>query len=214
MRQKRFFPTLAAILALWGGACTEPPKPDAGPVGPTESEVAEREALAAFMGTREEREARAPYSPPGWPLQPGYLIASREWGNHLARHFPAWRDVDAAFWVGPRVYGAVFRVDIEAWGAAREVDPLADMVLRYYGHARQKTSWEWDHANWLDPLPPHLQGEDPEKLKRALYAPDGWSDLADARLAEIESTWTRGNWLGGYVGESDWATVGEGVRQR
>ena len=215
MRPKRLASMLAAILGLWVAACTEPPRADvANPVGPAESEATGVEALAAFMGTLEEREARAPYSPVGWPLKPGDLVTSREWGSHLARHFPGWRDVEASYWVGPRVFGAVFRVDSEAWRAAREEDPLADMMLRYYGHARQKTSWEWEHASWLDPLPSHLQREDPEKLKRALYAPGGWAQSADTRLAEIEYTWTRENWLEGYVGESNWATPSEGVQRR
>lgn len=82
MSIERFIPMLAAILALGFAAC-QPPKHDVRPAGPAESE-----ALAAFMGTREEREARAPYSPPGWPLQPGDLIPSREW-YALNRRFPS-----------------------------------------------------------------------------------------------------------------------------
>ena len=68
---------------------------------PEAAPVAEGEDLTEFMGTRAEREARAPYSPPGWPFQPGDLMTSREKHNRLDLRFGSWRGVSAPFWVGP-----------------------------------------------------------------------------------------------------------------
>lgn len=94
------------------------------------------------------------------------------------------------------VFGAVTFVDSEASKAHGN-----DAVLRYYGHARLSPTRQ-DSVRW-DSLPSHLQGEDPEKLTRVLYGqPTFW----ELDLAEIRSTWTRENWLEGYVGK--------GVRRR
>ena len=49
----------AALAAVWGGGCLPRDNP-ASPPPPLFS----AEELAKFMGTREERAARAPYSPP------------------------------------------------------------------------------------------------------------------------------------------------------
>ena len=166
-----------------------------------ENPVYSSDELAEFMGTREERAARAPYSPPGWPLKRGDVISMRR-QSELNRKFPGFcgRDAKNAFWVGdmvfgtswttsPRVsdvYGGNFIDARMAWIAAGN-DPEDEPVLLYRGHFRAYAASDCE--------PP-----------RHVRDPSGWAAvLAGVRYTGIdrynEEMWTEERWLDGYVGE-------------
>ena len=107
-----------AVAAVWGGGCL----PRDNPASPDAPLFSAKE-LAEFMGTREEREARAPYSPPGWPLRVGDTIPRNRWWE-IIESFDFYRcdapyidesprpssyvRIRGAFWVGEMVFGAEF----------------------------------------------------------------------------------------------------------
>ena len=145
------------------------------------------------MGTSAERAARAPYSPPGWPLRRGEDVGigsslSREYPERrweLEAAFPETCGIHAPFWVGDRVFGAFW------------------MVTEYIGHFREYV----DQARWFSEspehrdcrLPPHLGGEVPAALAWMPY-----DEVArDPDSFEHRPHWTRERWLAGYAGEND-----------
>ena len=111
------------LLVAAGAACAG--KPAVLPAAQVTADVPalfDAAELAEFMGTRAERAARAPYSPPGWPLQRGELV-SGERMNELSREFPSVCGIRAPFWVGDMVFGAVWHGDGEAWDGGEAARP-------------------------------------------------------------------------------------------
>ena len=133
MRPRYCILTMAALLLA---TCREPRDlPGSGLSEPPRIPARERTIdLAAFMGTPEEREARAPYSPPGWPLRRGDLI-SWERREELHREFRPWNDIRAVFWLDTLAFGAHYKTYLPP-GAYHP----ADWKLRYVGHFPQKLS--------------------------------------------------------------------------
>ena len=128
MRKAAIPLTLAALAAAMDAGCA--PRDNSVVSSPLFSAV----ELAEFMGTREERAARAPYSPPGWPLQRGDTISDarlrelkREFGHYCG-------EIRAPFWVGDMVFGAGFRSsvpdDVIIVGALPG-DHIVDTVARW-----------------------------------------------------------------------------------
>ena len=181
--------TILLTVAVLAG-CRDRPEPGPFGFGPDE--------LAAFMGTAEERAARAPYSPPGWPLQPGDTISRERW-TALLEQFPDWRGIHAPFWVGARAFGAAWQTVFPA-GATT----LAEGLVRYEGHRPQKTG-VWDDSRAMfpyvmpgDEFPAHLRGADPEALKRELYCPEC---ATGGSMEEVHGqAWTQERWLAGWTG--------------
>lgn len=180
MRTAAILLTLAAL-----AACAEPPK--AGTQPP-------KNDLAAFMGTAEERAARAPYSPVGWPLQRNEVVAGDRRRN-LEREFMggSYRFGFAPFWIGEKLFTARFMgVQIFEDGTS---------TTRYLGHFPDKIDDELffdSKYSWRDVvLPPHLRDQNPNELKRLLYREfrERWPTAA------MRAEWTRERWLAGYTGK-------------
>lgn len=116
-------------------------------------EPATAEELAALRARD-----RAPYSPPGWPLEVGDRIRfSRE--QALAEEFPGWQHSAAVFWVGDTPYGAYYTADRgDPLPGSTGLD-LAFSPLVYLGHFPVKTPKhpsEWSDWEW-QMVPPHLR---------------------------------------------------------
>lgn len=180
---------LAAAAGL--AACQELPVPGAtdgppGLVGPG----AEADPLAVFMGTRQERAARAPYSPEGWPLQRGDITTWDFRNELLEEHrFSVWDDAAAPFWIGKTVFGAYFTsIIVVPPGQTRDHSKAV-----YHGHFPEKTL-RWPPWN---ALPEHLRGRDLDELKSSLYTLRGGPLVPSAEMVE---TWTEDAWLDGFTG--------------
>ena len=190
MRNAAIVLMVAALAAAAGLVACELPVPGAtddppGLVGPG----AEADPLAAFMGTRQERAARAPYSPEGWPLRRGD-ITTWDGRNELLRRFSVWDSyVQAPFWMGKTVFGAYFTSVIGAPGQTIDHSKAV-----YHGHFPEKTlSWPP-----RDALPEHLRGRDLGELKSSLYTLLGGPLVPSAEMVE---TWTEDAWLDGFTGK-------------
>jgi len=148
------------------------------------------------MGTRAEREARAPYSPPDWPYEPGELVKSEQHtGVWLHETFGMWTmSAEAPFWVGKRVFGARWR------GA----DKPGDMWLyqEYLGHFPVRTV----DPLWFRRLPDHLADVNPVELQAVLFdsvhvwEPDGWWRTQREGMDTLPLHWTQERWIDGYTG--------------
>ena len=189
MRHAAILLTLAALAACeppeGGTNRTEPPKDD----------------LAAFMGTAQERAARAPYSPPGWPLERGEAI-SGERRRNLEREFMggSYYFGFAPFWIGEKLFTARWLTVLDGWDDQLWLEVLP---TRYLGHYPDKITsevfFEPDYP-WRDVvLPSHLRGRNPEMLKRVLYARGEFRKRWPS--TEMKAEWTRERWLAGYTGE-------------
>lgn len=191
--------SILLIPVAMAAGCAEPPKPVAtAPPGSPGSPQAERD-VAAFLGTVEDREARAPYSPPGWPLQPGDVILDLHESDAEAE-FPDWNGIADVFWLDTIAFGSAFEI---YW--PRGVTSLANAGRRYLGHFPQQVPAEYYGHYWYSaPLPPHLAGESAEDVKRWLYADEtqrsrvwtGGPLLPEAAKTE----WSRERWIAGYTG--------------
>ncbi len=202
---------LLALAAL--AACEHSPPGAAAPVPLTDADGALLlDGLGEFgplireaMETRTERAARAPYSPPGWPLRRGEDI-TRARRRELDAAFPETCGIKAPFWVGDRVFGA-------AW---RYRDPYAGVLLtadmEYVGHYREYIGdWVGEYDSWECRLPPHLGvaadgrygrvSELPAALVRIPYNEKVVRD--GDNNSEHPPYWTRELWLAGYTGEDD-----------
>lgn len=186
--------SMSAALALAAlAACEHRPPGAAAPAPLTDAEgVLLLDGLGEFgpqireaMGTRAERAARAPYSPPGWPLRRGESV-TYDRKRELNAAFPETCEIRNPFWVGDRVFGA-------SWGGTRYnghfrkyVNPL------HYSEARWR---RWENCR----LPPHLGGELPAALALIAY------DEVERHTGDFEERphWTRERWLAGYAGEDD-----------
>lgn len=141
--------------------------------------------IRAAMGTRAERQARAPYSPPGWPFRRGEVVSFERW-NEMNGKFPRACGASAAFWVGDMLFGALWA----AHGPPRMYQPSV-----YVGHVRGYIA--------RDPLPPCLRRMPPYLRERPelLYAPPGSrDDLVTGGDGRDKPEWTRERWLEGYLG--------------
>ncbi|MDE2761154.1 MAG: hypothetical protein OXK74_00010 [Gemmatimonadota bacterium] len=200
MRPNRFTLMLAAVAGLAACAGRE------GPIAYTADELAE------FMGTREERAARAPYSPPGWPLKRGDDIGERRLGE-LNGRFPH-LDCGArepygiahVFWVGDMAFGSKWGGttswvrehgdDVgEAYIAWMEAggDIMDTPLWRYLGHFRQYDDF---YPGECPDLPSHVR----DRSQVDAMLSDVWAGFAPRNP---EETWTEERWLAGYVGEGD-----------
>lgn len=157
--------------------------------------------LEAFMGTREERAARAPYSPPGWPLKIGDNISERRWDEITARFPDFGSDFDNVFWLGDMAFGAAWGTNWE-WRRANpwKISGFDDPVYRYNGHFRA-----YGLCAHLE-LPSHVR--DPSKAcfewmsekelkKKKLYSGIDFY-TTEGRPQDV---WTRERWLAGYTGD-------------
>ncbi len=215
MRPNRFTLLLAAILALGVVACEPPRNPTRGTVTPAprtdEEGVLLLDGLGdlgpriqAAMGTREERAARAPYSPPGWPLKRGDIVSDLQ-RMKLDDQFPRLCEMDVphVFWVGDMAFGAIWSSKTPAFRASIGTGkpPGLDVPsYRYVGHVHMYAGCE------LDELPPHVR--DPSKVLHWLTGTDGRGRYrkptgADYSQDRPEEIWTEERWLAGYVGEGD-----------
>lgn len=169
--------TLLTLAALAGCAIHENPAARYSP-----------EELAEFMGTREERAARAPYSPPGWPLKRGDVV-SEECRAELRRQFPDYCEgfTRNGFWVGDMAFGSSWGMDRETIPAKRD-DPW-DYI--YKGHFRA-----YGDCHKPEMLPPHVR--DPAESHFVLAGKRTGIDYSEGSAEEI---WTEERWLAGYTGE-------------
>ena len=184
--------SLFALVAVLMAACRDQ-KAAVAPAGPETGEAAE---FAEFMGTRAEREARAPYSPPGWPLQPGDLV-TRDEKFALADQFPSFEGVQAHFWIGDKVFGAAFKGAAPAIGERYARNTTVSHYLGHFPDAPRRRFGRRD-------LPPHLRDlrdQDFEKLRAALLA--GTSVRFNREYVEkMKTEWTRERWIAGYTGDA------------
>lgn len=145
--------------------------------------------LAAFMGTREERAARPPYSPSGWPLKPGDEISDRR-RYELNRQFPRFCSfVNNVFWVGDMAFGAIFSDTKWFREHPGELPGYDDPIFRYLGHGRAFGGCA------KEDLPPHVR--DPSKALHWFANTYTGVDFSEGRPDEI---WTEERWLDGYTG--------------
>ena len=124
-----------------------------GTKDPAPLEQAEAEARAALRDMD-----RAPYSPPGWPLEIGDGIHFGQ-KQDLEDRFPGWQGSTSVFWAGDRPYGAYYSYESgNLPGTPAEHDWLGHYFV-YEGHYPVKTGdhpdewvwWEWEM------VPPHLR---------------------------------------------------------
>ena len=213
MRAWTIFPPALVPAAIATGCVTDENSPAA--YGPDE--------LAAFMGTPEERAARAPYSPPGWPLMPGDLASDGGAGDpggaypdmqELHSRFPGSCGLDNVFWVGDMAFGARWGADpAYDWSApplyfpqpstpeeatiqAKAIRATAPL-FQYRGHVRGYGACD------LDKLPPHVR--DPAVVHDARK----FSDVHPKDSA----IWTRDRWLAGYTGDMNCKECGRNVER-
>ena len=163
---------LASCDPLGEAATTEPPDE------PPENE--NRAALA--MGSPEERTARAPYSPPGWPLKRGDLVADDEW-DYLLEQFGGWHGIEAPFRADTLVFGADWRIG----------GTLSDLAIEYLGHYPERTVVPPEYWESRDG-PPQFGGDNGEAA-RAFHSGE-WPPWRAER-----QSWTEERWIAGYAGE-------------
>ena len=135
---------LTPLALLLVGCATDEEMAGTGDSAPLERATAE--ALAALRDWD-----RAPYSPPGWPLEVGDRIRPGPHQELTLNEFPSWQGHDAVFWMGDQSYGAYFTGE-------HEILPGSDTPLdrsfghfMYQGHFPVKTpkhpdewlDWEW-----------------------------------------------------------------------
>ena len=190
---------LAALAVFMAAACEPPRSPRAGGISTVNPDPAERKVLSlahlgahveAAMGTEEERAARAPYSPEGWPLERGDVVSfDRSW--ELDHEFPGWNGIHNVFWVGATAFGARWLVHVPSWTDRHWAAPE-----RYIGHFPEKTNW----SEWWEDIPEHLRDVNPVELQAALFDPAGgrtkWKNIK-----ALEAEWTEDAWIRGYTGE-------------
>jgi len=172
MRPNRFTPVawIALFAILLAAACQEPPRPGAAapPSDPAMDEDGRllpkglgpfADQIIEAMGTRAERAARAPYSPPDWPYERGELVKSEQHtGVWLHETFGMWtRSAEAPFWVGKRVFGARWA------GASKPGDTW--LYQEYVGHFPVRTV----DPHWFRRLPDHLADVNPVDLQAVLF---------------------------------------------
>ena len=203
--------TILAVLTVLVAACQDPPAPQrsTAPVHAPRTDdrgvllidgLAVSAALASqmrqAMGTRAEREARAPYSPPGWPLERDEVISSERYQELGGRFATGWPGVSAPFWVGTTVFGARWN-----GGGLPAASSAFDLDVRYIGHFPQRTTSQL----WTDHIPEHLH--------ESISTPEGFVQVAEkvfrirgstlGGVEEMKLIWTEQAWLDGYTGEED-----------
>ena len=197
MRKVALF-TLAAALAMLAAGCQEPPTP--ATVTPSvhrtdrdgrlRAEVLARSAdqIVEAMGTRADREARAPYSPKWWTLEVGDTITyQRSWE---LLHLEPWNGLGSVFWLDTLVFTPVYRT---VWPEGSAV-PIGEA---YEGHFPRKSTDPPDW--WRHEVPEHLSGESDADITRWLHDPDQLRGVRSAGDLE-RAMWTRARWLEGWTG--------------
>lgn len=190
MRTVAIIPTVAG-LAVVLAACREH-TPEPVPTEPA-PEVRQLAALSQTdMGTREEREARAPYSPVWWPQDVGDIVSGQR--SHDLELAGSWNGLSAVFWVDTLAFVPVFST---VWPDGEPV-PTGAM---YEGHFPRKSHNDPDGywTEWWDDWPAHLEGQDSADVKRWLYDPAFRHTSRGATEAE-KAIWTRARWLEGWRG--------------
>jgi len=196
----------AFFAVLLAAACREPPRPGAvaPPSNPTMDEDGRlrpeglgpfADQIVAAMGTRAEREARAPYSPPGWPYERGEIVQVTDYNDEPFGHWTS--PIQAPFWVGKRVFGARWEMvePPEGW------HPWIPTV-EYVGHFPQRTV----DPLWFRRLPDHLADVNPVELQASLFdtvlVGTLGGDFATKRIGmdTLLSHWTEERWIDGYTG--------------
>jgi len=203
MRANRFTPAawIAFFAVLLAVACQEPRRPG-GAVAPPSANATDEDGrlypeglgpfadqIVAAMGTRAEREARAPYSPKWWPLEVGDTISDQRWW--LLGKVERWNGLSCVFWLDTLVFTPVYR---EVWP---EGDPVP-LGVAYEGHFPRK-SFDTPDDSWWQDVPPHLEGESATDIERWFSDPDNSYPDWGATAAE-KAMWTRERWLEGWTG--------------
>ena len=185
----RILTPLAAVLAMLATACQDPP-PE--PATVTEPEPAEPELAAYldvdFMGTREERERRAPYSPIWWPHEVGEVVSHQHWWQLY--HTNPWNGIGSVFWLDTLAFEPVFST---VWPEGEPV-PTGNT---YEGHFPRKAIFAPDE--WWHDWPEHLAGQDSADVERWLYDAEQPKGIRGATNDE-KAMWTRERWLDGWKG--------------
>ena len=140
------------------------------------------------MGMPEERAVRAPYSPPGWPLQRGDRVVGYDEWTCLLAEFAEWQGIHAPFWVDTLVFGAQWH----SHGTYPAVE------TEYLGHYPERTTVPPEYWDMEDGPPPHLEGEDPKELARLFFR--NWRTTYEG-MPEQRRIWTEQRWMAGHVGE-------------
>ena len=159
--------SLTLLAVLLTGCATD--EEMTGTKEPAPSEQAEADARAAFLDWD-----RAPYSPPGWPLEVGDRV---HFGQLLALQdrFAGWQGGTSVFWAADRPYGAYYSYDLGNLPGTPVAHQVMGHHFLYEGHYPVKTNnhpdewvgWEWEM------VPPRLR--DRAFVIEHLYDP-GWRD--------------------------------------
>ena len=186
MRTVAIVSTVGGLAVLLAACWEHPPEPV-----PTEPapEVRQLAALSQTdMGTREEREARAPYSPVWWPQDVGDIVTWQRYSD-LSRA-GSWNFLSAVFWVDTLAFVPVFSA---VWPDGSPV-PTG---TKYEGHFPRKL--RISPAEWFNDWPAHLQGQDSADVKRWLHDPTS-RHTSRPPTEEEKAMWTRVRWLEGWRG--------------
>ena len=161
-------------------ACNYPPGEATTTEPPEESP---KNALTTpVMGLPAERAARAPYSPPGWPLKRGDMVAAEEW-TCLLEQFPQWHGIYAPFWADTLLFGADWRLG----------GHLSAVSIEYLGHYPERTMVPPEYWELRDGPPPHFE-DNHRDAARVFYSE--WPPWQSERRL-----WTEERWIAGYTGE-------------
>lgn len=205
--------TLAAVLAMLAAGCRDPRNPQ-GATAPAQTPRTDDEGVLLLgglglgesalayqirdaMGTRAEREARAPYSPPGWPLERDEIVTHERYQQLGGQFATDWPGVSAPFWVGTTVFGARWN----SGGVPQGSGGFAALNVRYIGHFPQKTTSQL----WTFYIPEHLYEEIRttegfiEVAKKVFRIRGGSLDGVE----DMKLEWTRQAWLDGYTGQEE-----------
>lgn len=184
---------LFALAAL--AACAPDPPPEPAMTEPEEAEAEPGVAFKTdFMGTREEREARAPYSPWWWPLNVGDILGDASDYNSLdLTGAGRWNDMGAVFWVDTLAFKAVFSSTLEEL-------PNGGLILEsvYEGHFPRKSKRAPE--DWWHDWPAHLEGSDSADVARWLSDPGPHRNGPEPVKEGEREMWTRERWLEGWRG--------------
>ena len=154
------------LLAVLLAGCATDVDEVTGTKDPAPLEQAEAEARAALRDMD-----RAPYSPPGWPLEIGDGIHFGQ-KQDLEDRFPGWQGSTSVFWADDRPYGAFCRYESGNLPGTPAEHLMMGHHFVYEGHYPVKTKdhpdewvwWEWEM------VPPHLR--DRAFIVEHLYDPD------------------------------------------
>ena len=189
---------LFVLLALTDCAPDPPPVP----AMTTEPEAVEAEPGVAWiktdMGTREEREARAPYSPWWWPVNVGYTFADTSTYSYFDLSAAGrWNEISGVFWVDTLAFEAVFTASDTEWPPNGRPAPLEWVYEGHFPRKSRRSPEEWGH-DW----PTHLEDSDSADVARWLSDPQPRNGLGRSPEDPLpgDEMWTRERWLEGWRG--------------